>query len=107
VGSKAANAVAIARPALNNLFLFTVFICFFSFVVLLLHRGKLLCLPEIGLRDSVLAHAKIIFRAKVFERYATFSPGAIRDPRVCRGIWKKYCLAFATLGLGWLLQLSL
>ena len=34
--------------------------------------------------------------------YATFSSGASRDPRACRGIWKRCRLALGALDLGWL-----
>ena len=42
---------------------------------------------------------KITVRAEMFVGYATFSSGASRDPRACRGIWKKCCPAFETLDL--------
>src|ERR1035437_3370911 len=43
----------------------------------------------------------ITVRAELFVSYATFSSGASRDPRACRGIERKCYPAFETLDLGW------
>jgi hypothetical protein len=40
---------------------------------------------------------KFSFRAEMFVNYAMFSSGARRDPRACRGIWKRCYPACAAL----------
>jgi hypothetical protein len=40
---------------------------------------------------------KVIVRAETFVNYALFSSGARRDPRACRGIWKRCYPASAAL----------
>ena len=47
---------------------------------------------------------KVIVRAETFVNYAMFSSGARRDPRACRGIWKRCCPAspaLAPASLNW------
>ena len=40
---------------------------------------------------------KVIVRAETFVNYGRFSSGARRDPRACRGIWKRCYPAFLVL----------